>query len=60
MNTILTHRWLRPKGLGRRNILFSNDITLAKELLGFEPKVSLEEGLSAYIDWFRAEHQGEY
>lgn len=39
---------------------FSADITLAKEILGFSPRVSLEEGLSMYIDWFRAEHQGEF
>ncbi|HVO23163.1 MAG TPA: UDP-glucuronic acid decarboxylase family protein [Candidatus Margulisiibacteriota bacterium] len=29
------------------------DITRAKELLGWEPKVSLEEGLSRTIDYFR-------
>lgn len=28
------------------------DITRAKELLGWEPKVSLEEGLKKTIDWF--------
>ncbi len=30
------------------------DITKARTLLGWEPKVSLEEGLSATIDWFKS------
>jgi nucleoside-diphosphate-sugar epimerase len=30
------------------------DITLARTRLGWEPKVSLEEGLSKTIDYFRA------
>jgi UDP-glucuronate decarboxylase len=29
------------------------DITLAREYLGWEPKISLEEGLAATIDYFR-------
>ena len=29
------------------------DISLAKEKLGWEPKVSLEEGLKKTIDWFK-------
>jgi dTDP-glucose 4,6-dehydratase len=29
------------------------DITKAKEILGWEPKVGLEEGLRTTIDWFR-------
>jgi len=29
------------------------DISLAKELLGWEPKVALEEGLKMTIDWYR-------
>ncbi|MEW6680790.1 MAG: NAD-dependent epimerase/dehydratase family protein, partial [bacterium] len=29
------------------------DITLAKNILGFYPKISLEEGLLKTIDWFR-------
>jgi Nucleoside-diphosphate-sugar epimerases len=28
------------------------DITLARQVLGFEPKVSLEEGLAHTVDWF--------
>jgi len=31
------------------------DITLAKEILGWEPKIQLEEGLSRTIEWFRGE-----
>ena len=30
------------------------DVTKAKELLGWEPKVNLREGLAHTIDWFRA------
>ena len=30
------------------------DITLAKEKLGWEPKVALREGLAKTIDWFRS------
>jgi nucleoside-diphosphate-sugar epimerase len=29
------------------------DITLARELLGWEPKIPLREGLSRTIDYFR-------
>jgi dTDP-glucose 4,6-dehydratase len=29
------------------------DITRARTLLGWEPKVSLEEGLKPTIEWFR-------
>jgi len=29
------------------------DITLAKKLLGWEPKVSLDQGLRWTIEWFR-------
>jgi UDP-glucuronate decarboxylase len=29
------------------------DITLAKELLGWEPKVALKEGLAKTIEYFR-------
>ena len=30
------------------------DITLAKELLGWEPKVALQEGLASTIKYFRS------
>ena len=32
------------------------DITLAKELLGWEPKIPLDEGLARTIDYFRTVH----
>jgi UDP-glucuronate 4-epimerase len=31
------------------------DTAKAKELLGYEPKVTLEEGLSRFVNWLRAE-----
>ena len=31
------------------------DITRARELLGYEPIVSFEEGLRQTVDWYRAE-----
>lgn len=31
------------------------DITKARKLLGYEPKVMVEEGLARFIDWLRAE-----
>jgi UDP-glucuronate decarboxylase len=36
------------------------DITLAKKRLGWEPAVSLREGLVATIDWFRSIDLGHY
>jgi len=35
---------------------FAADISLARTKLGFEPKVSLEEGIAKYIDWFMENH----
>ncbi len=32
---------------------FRPDITLARQTLGWEPKVSIEDGLKATIDYFR-------
>ena len=32
------------------------DITKAKKLLGYQPSVSLEEGLKNTLQWFRAEN----
>ncbi|MDP2947360.1 MAG: GDP-mannose 4,6-dehydratase, partial [Nanoarchaeota archaeon] len=31
------------------------DITKAKKLLGWEPKVSMEEGLKRFVVWFKKE-----
>ena len=36
------------------------DITLAKKELGWEPKISLEEGLDKTIDWFRSINLSDY
>ncbi|MCC9609668.1 SDR family oxidoreductase [Blastopirellula sp. JC732] len=36
------------------------DIRLAKEKLGWEPKIQLEEGLKATIDWFRNINMSHY
>ena len=33
--------------------LTSADITKAKELLGFEPKVSFEKGVEKFVEWYR-------
>ena len=35
---------------------FSADITMAKKLLGFEPKTDIKDGLEKYVDWFVREH----
>jgi nucleoside-diphosphate-sugar epimerase len=32
------------------------DIRKARELLGYEPTVSFEEGLTRTIEWYRAQH----
>ena len=31
------------------------DISLASELLGWEPRIGLEEGLKRTIEWFRTQ-----
>jgi len=36
------------------------DITLAREKLGWEPKVPLREGLAKTIEWFRSIDLGHY
>ena len=33
------------------------DITKARELLGYEPIVSFEEGLRRTLEWYRHEHE---
>ena len=35
---------------------FVADIGLAKKLLGFEPQISLKEGLEKYVDWYLKEY----
>lgn len=35
------------------------DISRAKKLLGWTPKVGMEEGLKRYIKWYRGEHHGK-
>jgi len=47
-----THLPPRPNEVRR----FIADITLAKNKLGFKPKVNLNEGLNKYIDWYMEKH----
>ena len=35
---------------------FAADISLARKLLGFEPRTNLKEGISKYVDWFLREN----
>ena len=35
---------------------FVADVGLAKKLLGFEPQISLKEGLEKYVDWYLKEY----
>ena len=47
-----SRRSMRPRARG--DVRDSQaDITKARRLLGFEPKVSLEEGLRLTVDWYR-------
>jgi UDP-glucose 4-epimerase len=34
------------------------DITLARQVLGYEPLISFEEGLRRTVDWYRTSHLG--
>jgi UDP-glucuronate 4-epimerase len=34
------------------------DVSLAREVLGWTPKVSIEEGLERFVDWYRTERAG--
>lgn len=36
------------------------DISKAQALLGFEPSITLEEGLGELVDWIRAQEAGDY
>lgn len=50
---------LKPVHLPKRPgevMRFAADISLAKEKLGFEPKIGIREGISRYMDWFTKEH----
>jgi len=47
---IVKHDLSRPQGVRGRNA----DITLVKKEVGWEPKVSLEEGLKRTYDWAKA------
>lgn len=49
------HLPLRPGEVMR----FVADTTLAKNKIGFKPKISLSEGISRYIDWFMKQHHIE-
>jgi len=53
----IEHKPARPDDVQRRK----PDITKATDLLGWEPKVSLDEGLEKTIVWMRTklEHQGQ-
>jgi NAD dependent epimerase/dehydratase len=48
---------LRPQNSEVERLLADN--TRARSLLGWEPKIGLEEGLQRTIDWLK-EHQGRY
>ena len=41
-----------PMQLGDVNITCA-DITKAKELIGYEPQISFEEGIKKFIDWYK-------
>ncbi|HYM40919.1 MAG TPA: NAD-dependent epimerase/dehydratase family protein [Thermoplasmata archaeon] len=45
----------KPTGVVSRAL----DISMAREVLGWEPKFSLREGLEKTIEWYRATHLGE-
>jgi nucleoside-diphosphate-sugar epimerase len=52
--TKLMHRRLKPKFAAPRagEIKHSQaDITKAKKILGYRPKVSLEQGLKKFVEW---------
>jgi len=48
----VTAEYLEPRVGDVRHSLA--DITMARELLGYESKVDLREGLQRTIDWFRS------
>ena len=36
------------------------DVTKARDLLGWQPKVGLEEGVSRLVEWYTAEREWAY
>ena len=34
------------------------DVTRAKELLGYEPRISMREGMRRFVEWYRATEGG--
>jgi nucleoside-diphosphate-sugar epimerase len=42
----------KPMQPGDVNITFA-DIAKAKKMFGYDPKTPLEEGLKAFVDWFK-------
>jgi UDP-glucose 4-epimerase len=49
---VMPHRVLPRAGDVRHS---TADISLARELLGYEPKVAFEAGLKRTIEWFRTQ-----
>jgi nucleoside-diphosphate-sugar epimerase len=49
--------FIKPWMIDRANDHYALDITRARTLLGWEPKVSLEEGLTSTIAYFRTKIQ---
>ena len=50
--------FIKPWMIDRANDHYALDITLARTLLGWEPKVPLEQGLGSTIEYFRAKVLG--
>lgn len=41
-----------PSGVGEPDLTFA-DVTAARQSLGFNPQVGIEEGIARYVDWYR-------
>jgi len=52
----IKHDLSKPTGVSSR----AADLTRAKKLLGWEPKVSYEDGFKRTIDWYRSHRDLEY
>jgi UDP-glucuronate 4-epimerase len=46
-----------PKPSGEMDVTYA-DISKAKEILGFEPRIRIEEGLKEFVQWYK-EYHGE-